>query len=161
MQLPISTLDALPPGQTTAIITITANILQLGISERLSSLIQAVSVILIALIVGCIFSWELTLVTSCGLVAIVGWYAVITPVVASRYAKVQNVEREAAGTAAEALSSMKMIAACGAEAKVAGKYNELIDRTKTMSKALSPILALQHAPGKPILVGRCLSTHHE
>jgi ATP-binding cassette subfamily B (MDR/TAP) protein 1 len=140
-------LDGLPPGQTTAIITITANILQLGISERLSSLIQAVSVILIALIVGCIFSWELTLVTSSGLIAIVGWYAIITPLVARRYAVVQQVEREAAGIASEALSGVKMIAACGAEVKITNKYNRLVDRTKIASMKLSPVLALQHSPG--------------
>jgi ATP-binding cassette subfamily B (MDR/TAP) protein 1 len=145
--LPISTLDALPPGQTTAIITITANILQMGISERLSSLIQAIAVMLIALIIGCIFSWELTLVTSSGLVAVVIWYSAITPLVAKRYADVQNIEREAAGVAAEALSSMKMIAACGAERKIVQKYNTLVDRTRVMSMRLSPMLALQHSPG--------------
>jgi ATP-binding cassette subfamily B (MDR/TAP) protein 1 len=147
LKLPISTLDGLPPGQTTAIITITANILQLGISERLSSLIQAVAVILIALIIGCIFSWELTLVTSTGVVAIVGWYSIITPLVAIRYANVQYLEREAAGVAAEALSSMKMIAACGAETKIIEKYVKLVEHTKAVSKKLSAILALQHSPG--------------
>jgi ATP-binding cassette subfamily B (MDR/TAP) protein 1 len=145
LQLPISTLDGLPPGQTTAIVTITANI-----SERLSSLIQAVAVILIALLVGCVFSWELTLVTFTGLIAIVGWYAIITPLVAKRYADVQIMEREAAGVAAEALSSMKMIAACGAEAKIANKYDKLVDHTKVMSKRLSPVLALQHSPGMQV-----------
>jgi ATP-binding cassette subfamily B (MDR/TAP) protein 1 len=145
--LPISTLDALPPGQTTAIITITANILQLGISERLSSLIQAVSVILIALIIGCSFSWELTLVTSSGLIAVVVWYAIITPLVVKKYAEVQVIEREASGVAAEALSSMRMIAACSAEDKITNKYNTLVDQMAMMSKNLSTTLALQHSPG--------------
>ncbi|XPT01488.1 hypothetical protein M3J09_010623 [Ascochyta lentis] len=145
-RLPISTLDALPPGQTTAIITVTANILQLGISERLSSLIQATSVILIALIIGCCFSWELTLVTSSGLIAIAIWYAISTPLVANRYAKVQKLEREAAGFAADALSSIKMIAACGAEDKVSQSYGNLVDEMRILSQKLSPILALQHAP---------------
>lgn len=101
----------------------------------------------IALIVGCVFSWELTLVTSTGLVAIVCWYAIITPLLAKRYAEVQSMEREAAGVANEALSGIKMIAACGAEAKIIEKYNRLADRARFMSKGLSPILALQHAPG--------------
>lgn len=146
-ELPISTLDALPPGQTTAIITITANILQLGISERLSSLIQAVMVILTALVIGCIFSWELTLVTSTGLVAIVAWYAVTTPLVVKKYAEIQELEKEAAGVASETLSSIRMVAACGAETKAAAKYNMLVERIRVMSKKLSPILALQHSPG--------------
>jgi len=146
LQQPISTLDALPPGQTTAIITTTANVLQLGISERLSSLIQALAVIIVALIVGCIFSWELTLVTASGVSAIALWYHIMTPRVTKRYAKVQEVEREAAGAAAEALSGIKMIAACGAELQIMEKYNKLVDRITAMSQALSPVLAVQHAP---------------
>lgn len=110
-------------------------------------MIQAIAVISIALVVGCIFSWELTLVTSTGLIAIVGWYAIITPLIAKRYAIVQSMEREAAGVATEALSSMKMIAACGAESKIVDKYNRLADRVRFMGKGLSPMLALQHAPG--------------
>lgn len=145
--MPISTLDALPPGQTTAIITVTANILQLGISERFSSLIQAIAVILVALIIGCSFSWELTLVTSSGLVAISIWYSIITPLVAKRYAEVQKHEREAAGVAAETFASLKMIAACGAEEKMKNNYSKLIDEMSALSKRLSPILALQHSPG--------------
>ncbi|KAH7349022.1 ABC multidrug transporter-like protein [Pyrenochaeta sp. MPI-SDFR-AT-0127] len=143
---PISTLDALPPGQTIAIITITANLLQLGISERLSSLIQAVTVILTALIIGCLFSWELTLVTATGLVAIVTWYWITTPLVVRKYAEVQGIERKAAGIASEALSSIRMIAACTAETKMAGKYNQAVEDAKALSKTLSPILAIQHSP---------------
>ncbi|KAF1361318.1 ABC multidrug transporter-like protein [Lizonia empirigonia] len=145
-RLPISTLDALPPGQTTAIITVTANILQLGISERLSSLIQATAVIIIALIIGCCFSWELTLVTSSGLIAIAIWYSILIPLVAKKYAQVQTLEREAAGFAADALSGLKMIAACGAEEKISQSYGNLVDDMRVASQRLSPILALQHAP---------------
>jgi ATP-binding cassette, subfamily B (MDR/TAP), member 1 len=146
-QQPISTLDALPPGQTTAIITITANVLQLGISERLSSLIQAVSVIVIALIIGCIFSWELTLVTATGLLAIVIWYQVITPVVVRKNGEIQKVENEAAGLAAEALTGIRMIAACGAETKMLKNYTQQVEKVEEMSRRLSPLLSIQHSPG--------------
>jgi ABC-type bacteriocin/lantibiotic exporter with double-glycine peptidase domain len=141
-------LDALPPGQTSAIITITANILQLGISERLSSLIQAVAVITVALLIGCIYSWELTLVTASGLAIIIAWYSITTPLVVKRYAAIQEVEREASGVAAETLMGIRMVAACGAEKKMSSKYNELIDQVCAMSKASSPLLAVQHSPGQ-------------
>jgi ATP-binding cassette subfamily B (MDR/TAP) protein 1 len=140
-------LDTLPPGQTTAIITVTANILQIGISERLSSLIQAISVISIAVIIGCCFSWELTLVTSSGLLAIVIWYSILTPLSARRYANVQKLEREAAGFAADALSSIKMIAACGSEDKIAQRYSMHVDDMSIISRSMSLVSALQHAPG--------------
>lgn len=144
---PISTLDAIPPGQTTAIITTTANILQLGISERLSALIQAVSVIVVALILGCIFSWELTLVTASGLVAIVIWYQIITPRIVQRYTSVQNLETELAGMAADALTGVRMIAACGAEEKILKDYYGLTEQMEQIGRRLSPMLALQHSPG--------------
>jgi ATP-binding cassette subfamily B (MDR/TAP) protein 1 len=145
---PISTLDALPPGQTSAIITITANILQLGISERLSSLIQAIAVIVVALIIGCIYSWSLTLVTASGLIIIMTWYSVMTPLVLKRYAAVQEVERGASGVAAETLTGIRMVAACGAEEKMSSKYDRLIDQASTLSKASSLLLAVQHSPGQ-------------
>ena len=150
-QLPISTLDALPPGQTTAIITITANTLQLGISERLSSLIQAVAVILIALVIGCIFCWQLTLVTASGLIAIATWYHFITPLVVHRHMEVQKIEREAAGAANEAFTSMRMIAACSAESKVIDKYDKLVESIRTAGQRSSPIVAVQHSPGTLLL----------
>jgi ATP-binding cassette subfamily B (MDR/TAP) protein 1 len=144
---PISTLDALPTGQTSAIITITANILQLGISERLSSLIQAIAVILVALVIGCIYSWALTLATASGLIVIVAWYSVTTPMVVKRYAAVQEVEREASGVVGETLLNLRMVAACGAEMKMAMRYDKLIERASSLSKKLSPFLAMQHSPG--------------
>jgi ATP-binding cassette subfamily B (MDR/TAP) protein 1 len=145
---PISTLDALPSGQTAAIITITANILQLGISERLSSLIQAIAVIVVALIIGCIYSWELTLVTACGLVLIVCWYSVLTPVIVKKQTTVQQAEREAMNVVGDALLGVRMIAACGAESKTMARYNKLIDRAELLSQNMSPLLAIQHAPGQ-------------
>lgn len=144
---PISTLDALPSGQTAAIITITANILQLGISERLSSLIQATAVIVVALIIGCIYSWELTLVTACGLVLIVCWYSILTPVIVKKQTEAQQAERDAMNVAGEALLGVRMIAACGAESKMMTRYNKLVERAESMNQKLSPLLAIQHAPG--------------
>ncbi|KAH9869269.1 hypothetical protein IAQ61_006474 [Plenodomus lingam] len=59
---------------------------------------------------------------------------------------IQEVEREAAGAAAETLLGIKMIAACGAEDKFIKRYHEIVQRITLMSKGLSPILAVQHAP---------------
>lgn len=86
--------------------------------------------------------------TSSGLIAIAIWYSISTPLVAKKYAQVQTLEREAAGFAADALSGLKMIAACGAEEKISQSYGNLVDDMRVASQRLSPILALQHAPGK-------------
>ncbi|KAF2705172.1 ABC transporter-like protein [Pleomassaria siparia CBS 279.74] len=143
---PVSVLDVLPPGQTAAIITITANTLQIGISERLSSLIQAITVIVTAWTIACYFSWKLTLVTSSGLVAIVVSYIIMTPMVVRRYLKVQESDRQASGIASDALSSIRMVAACGAEDKLAAGYNRLVEESATHGHKMSPMIALQHSP---------------
>jgi ABC-type multidrug transport system fused ATPase/permease subunit len=143
---PISVHDALPPGQTAAIITITANILQIGISERLSTLIQAISVICTALVIACCYSWSLTLVSSSGLVAIGIWYALMTPVVAKRFEAIQDADRQASGIASEALSSIRMVAACGAESKMVESYNRLVEESKSRGHRMSPVMAMQHSP---------------
>ncbi|KAF2642180.1 ABC multidrug transporter-like protein [Massarina eburnea CBS 473.64] len=145
-QQPISTLDALPPGQITAIITITANILQLGISERLSSLIQATTVIGVAFMIGCIYNAELTCVTASGLVAIVAWYAFMTPRVGRKMSEMQELEREASGVARETLAGMRMVQAMGAEGKMGDMYGDLVDRTSKLGTDMSPMLASQHSP---------------
>jgi ATP-binding cassette subfamily B (MDR/TAP) protein 1 len=145
---PISVLDALPPGQTAAIITITANILQIGISERLSSLIQAITVIVTALIIACCYSWQLTLVTSSGLVVITLSYIFMTPIVVKRYLKIQESDRQASGIVSDALSSIRMVAACGAEEKMADNYNRLVESSASHGHKMSPIIALQHSPGE-------------
>ncbi|KAI8939051.1 hypothetical protein NX059_004889 [Plenodomus lindquistii] len=86
------------------------------------------------------------LTTASGLVVIVSWYQFITPRVAQKYAQVLEIEREAAGAAAESLAGIKMIAACGAEDKIIAKYKEHVQRIQRMSRALSPTLAIHHSP---------------
>jgi ATP-binding cassette subfamily B (MDR/TAP) protein 1 len=143
---PISVLDMLPPGQTAAIITITANVLQNGISERLATLIQAVSVMLTALIIACYYSWTLTLVTSSGLAAIVLCYLFMTPIAVKRYQQIQDVEKEASGVANDAFLSVRMVAACGAEGKVVENYDRLVDKAAALGHRMSSIAAWQHSP---------------
>lgn len=85
--------------------------------------------------------------TSSGLVGITIWYSIFTPLVTKTYAEVQKLEREAAGFAADALSGIKMIAACGAEEKIAESYGKMVNEMGHTTRGMSLVLALQHAPG--------------
>lgn len=49
--LPVSVLDTIPTGQTANTITATANLLQLGISDKLGTLIQFSTLMLTAVII--------------------------------------------------------------------------------------------------------------
>ncbi|KAK0709215.1 ABC transporter-like protein [Lasiosphaeria miniovina] len=143
---PVSTLDVLPPGQTAAIITITASVLQAGISEKLSAFLQALSTVVSALVIAMSYSWKLTLITSSGLVLITVVYAVTTPFLVKILNDVQHADIQASTTANELFSSIRMIAACGAEEKMAKRYSGWVDESRRRGLKMSPLIAAQQAP---------------
>jgi ABC-type bacteriocin/lantibiotic exporter with double-glycine peptidase domain len=145
---PISTLDALPPGQTAAIITITASVLQAGISEKLSQFLQAFSVVLSALIIAMVYSPILTLVTSSGLVLIIAVYGITTPFLVRLMGEVQHADIKASTVANEIFGSIRMVAACGAETKMAKRYSGWVDESLRRGLRMSPVVAIQQAPGE-------------
>ena len=145
---PVSTLDVLPPGQTAAIITVTASVLQAGISEKLSAFLQSISTVIAAFVIAITYSWRLTLVTSSGLVLIMAVYAATTPFLVKHLNDVQYADIQASTVANEILSSMRMIAACGAQGKMAERYAKWVDESRHRGLKMSPIIALQQAPGK-------------
>ena len=151
---PISTLDILPPGQTAAIITITASTLQAGISEKLSAFLQSCSTVTSAFVIAMCYSWRLALVTSSGLVCIIITYAATTPFLVKTLNEVQHADIQASTVANEIFSSIRMIAACEAEKKMAKRYGRWVDESRRRGLKMSPLIAMQQAPGKPCLI-RC------
>jgi len=151
---PISTLDALPPGQTAAIITITASVLQVGISEKLSQFLQSSSLVITAVVIAFAYSWTLTLVTSSGLVLIIAVYGITTPFMVKLLGEVQHADIQASTVANEIFGSIRMVAACGAESKMAKRYAGWVDESRRRGLRMSPIVALQQAPGKQIILTR-------
>ena len=144
---PISVLDTLPSGQTASIITITANILQLGISERLSMFLQSVSLITSALIVAFYYNWLLTLVTSTGLIFIVVFYSFTIPRLVRMLKQVEEADQVSSSIASEAFTSIRMIAACEAEEKMAKRYAAWVKESRRRGLLMSPLVAIQQAPG--------------
>lgn len=149
---PVSTLDVLPPGQTAAIITITASTLQAGISERLSALIQSISTVVSAFIIAMYYSWSLALITSSGLLLIVITYAITTPFLVKQLSEVQQADIQASTTANEIFNSKRMVDACGAHEKMIWRYATWVDESRRRGLKMSPIIALQQAPGKSHLI---------
>ncbi|KAI9653220.1 MAG: hypothetical protein M1821_007651 [Bathelium mastoideum] len=143
---PISVLDTLPPGQTAAIITITANTLQNGISEKLSTLVQSVSLVITALVVAFHYSHLLTLVTGSGLLFIVISYCITTPRLVNMMKEVEHADRTSSAIAGEVFGSIKMVAACEAEVKMAKRYGRWAEESLRRGLLLSPVVALHHAP---------------
>ena len=145
---PISTLDALPPGQTAAIITVTASVLQLGISEKLSQLLECFSLIVSALVISFGYSWKLVLVTSTGLIFIVIVYAMTASYFIKLLDEVQEADMTASAIANEIFNSVRMVSACGAELKMEEKYAKWVHEGRRRGLKMPPLIALQQAPGK-------------
>ena len=144
---PISVLDTLPSGQTAAIITITANILQLGISEKLSTLLQSISLVITALIIAFYYNWLLTLVTSFGLVLIIVFYRYTIPSLVKMWKEVEHADRISSSIASEVFSSIRMVVACEAEGKMARRYAAWVQESRRRGLFMSPMVAIQQSPG--------------
>jgi ABC-type bacteriocin/lantibiotic exporter with double-glycine peptidase domain len=144
---PISVLDTLPPGQTTAIITITANTLQTGISEKLSMLLQSISLVITALITAFRYNWLLTLVTSSGLLFIIVFYSITIPFLVKMMKEVEHADRMSSSIASEVFGSIRMVAACEAEGKMAKRYESWVQESRRRGLLMSPLVAIQQSPG--------------
>lgn len=145
---PISTLDVLPPGQTAAIITITASALQTGISEKLSTFLQSCSTVVTAFIISMVYSWSLTLITSSGVVLIVITYLMTTPALVKRLTEVQQSNIQASTIASEAFSSIRMVTACGAVEKITERFAKWADESRRRGLKMAPVVAMQQGPSK-------------
>ncbi|KAL7624970.1 hypothetical protein AAE478_004184 [Parahypoxylon ruwenzoriense] len=143
--LPVSLLDTQPPGQIAAIITATANTLQAGISERLAQIIQNLSMFVSSIIIAYTRSWKLSLVTSSGLFLITICYCGTIPFVVKNMKQVEDANIQGSAVASEAFSSIRMIAAYGAELKMAKKYKTWVEEAQRRGLRLSKIVAIQQA----------------
>ncbi|KAL0942300.1 ABC transporter [Colletotrichum truncatum] len=141
--LPISMLDMLAPGQTAAIITITASILQLGISEKLGTFFSSLATVIAGFVIAFAYNWLLTLTTASGLVFILFVYMFTTPPIITRLKDVQDMDIQAASVATEAFSSIRMLAACGAEFKMLEKYGILADQSRQRGASMAWLIAFQ------------------
>ncbi|KAH0601094.1 hypothetical protein MHUMG1_02095 [Metarhizium humberi] len=56
---------------------------------------------------------------------------------------INKAEGKAAAVASEAMSSIRMIMACGAESRIAKKYAAFVEETKNHAQFMSPLIALQ------------------
>ncbi|KAH9909896.1 P-loop containing nucleoside triphosphate hydrolase protein [Xylariomycetidae sp. FL2044] len=145
LELPVSLLDNQPPGQTAAIISTTANVLQVGISEKLGAVVQSLSMLVSALTIAFIHNWKLSLVTSSGLLLITICYCITIPFVVKNMKQVEDANIMGSAVANEAFGSIRMIAAFGAERKMVEKYSRWSGESRRRGLRLSKIVASQQA----------------
>lgn len=143
---PISIFDDLPSGKATDIITASSNTIQIGISEKLSILIQFSALTVGAYVVAFRYSWALTLVSSSTILFVLIVYSITTPIHIKAQHAVDKANEEASSIAGEVFGSIRAIVACGAESRLADRYAVWIKEARRRGLRMSLILGGQWAP---------------
>lgn len=139
----IHVLDSLPPGAAATTITTTANTLQNGISEKFGVLIEFLTMAIAGIVIAFIYSWSLTLVTFSMILFILLTLGILLPLIVKGVSRTTRAESKATAIASEAISSMRMIAACGAEARTHARYAFWSDEARRLGQKTAPLIALQ------------------
>ncbi|KAH0559854.1 hypothetical protein GP486_003627 [Trichoglossum hirsutum] len=142
----ISSMDKLPPGTVTSRITNSANTLQLGISEKVSTLIQGITLLTAAYIIAFVYSWKMTLVSSSVLPFIAVIYSITVPIQIKLTRSVEFAEEKASSLAGEIFGSIRTVVAFGGESRLGNKYGAWVTEAKKRGLKLSPLTGAQFSP---------------
>ncbi|KAI0203939.1 multidrug resistance protein [Astrocystis sublimbata] len=139
----IHVLDSMPPGSAAGTITTTANTLQLGISEKLGTLIEYTATMIAAIVIAFVYSWSQALVTSSVILFIGLVLGVMLPFILKGTNRLTKAETKSSSIASETFSAIRMITACGAEQQMAKRYAVWVAAAKRHGQNTSPFLAAQ------------------
>ncbi|KAK3906663.1 P-loop containing nucleoside triphosphate hydrolase protein [Staphylotrichum tortipilum] len=139
----VHVLDSMPSGAAASTITATANTLQLGISEKLGTLLEFLSTIVAAIIVAFTYSWSLTLVTASVILFILLVISILLPFIIKGHGRLTKADAKGTAVATEAFATIRMITSCGAEARVAERYSQWVAKAKLASQFTSPFVSAQ------------------
>ncbi|KKY13215.1 putative abc transporter [Diplodia seriata] len=141
---PIHITDALPASAAPATaITTTSNTLQLGISERLGTFLQFTATVCAALAVAFAWDWALTLVTASLILYILAVLAFVLPALVKSQTVAAEADARATAVAGEALGGIRLVVACGAQGRVAGKYREWVREGAAQALKGAPVAGVQ------------------
>ncbi len=120
--------------------------MQIGITDKLGSLVQFTALIMGSIIVAFVYSWQLTLATSSALVACL----LIVSVTLGPFLELHKLFEESNGkattVASETISSIRMVHACGAESRVATRHNNFVQQAKKFGLRESKVFGFQLGP---------------
>lgn len=139
----IHVLDSMPPGAAAGTITTTANTLQLGISEKLATFVEYLATIIASMVVAFSTNWALTLVTASVILFILLVISIFLPFIVRGQERQTEAETKASSVASETFSSIRMVVACGAEERMAQRFNAWAETAQRHGQRSVPFLALQ------------------
>ncbi|KUI65750.1 Multidrug resistance protein 2 [Cytospora mali] len=138
----VHVLDSMAPGAAAGTITSTANTLQVGISEKLGTFLEAITCVIAAVIVAFTYSWRVTLVTASVVVFISATVGTFIPFIVKGTNRSTRAETRAAAVATESFAAIRMVYAYGAQGRMAKMYAKWVDEAKKHGVYTSPFIAL-------------------
>jgi ATP-binding cassette subfamily B (MDR/TAP) protein 1 len=138
---PVATIDTISPGKVSTRITTSSNTVQLAISQHFAMLFQSFAFVIGLYVVAFIKGWLLTLVASVALPFIVIVYGVIVPPLFKIQKVTEKHHEDASAMAFEIFSSVRVVVAFGAEAKLARQHELALIKVRSIDHRVS-LLAL-------------------
>lgn len=114
--------DNIGAGEVTTRLTADMNLIQAGISEKVSMTLSAISTFIAAFVIGFVHSWKLTLILSCTVVAWVIHTAVCANFMVGNMGKSLAAYAQGGSLAHEVLSSIRNAVAFGTQDRLASRY---------------------------------------
>jgi ATP-binding cassette, subfamily B (MDR/TAP), member 1 len=116
-----------------------------GMAEKVGVICQGLAMLVSAFIVAFTSGWKLTLVTATTLPAAVIAVGITIALDARLEAKILAIYAKAGGLVEEALGSIRIVAAFGANEKLLKKYETYLEIAKTYGVKKGPILGTQYS----------------
>ncbi|CAD0020286.1 unnamed protein product [Aureobasidium pullulans] len=139
----IHVIDSMPPGAPTTAITATTNTLQLGISERLGTMLVYLTTIVSAIIIAFVWSWDLALVTSSLILYTLVVVSVILPFIVKSQTATLKAEAEGTSIASEALGGIRLVLACGGQSHILSRYETWVQEAHKQAQKTAPLIGAQ------------------
>ncbi|KAF2193244.1 lipid A export ATP-binding/permease protein-like protein msbA [Zopfia rhizophila CBS 207.26] len=150
---PVSTIDTISPGKVSTRITTSSNTIQLAISQHFAMLFQSSAFTVGLYVVAFIKSWLLTFVASASLPFILLVYGTFVPVFIKIHKVTDSAHEDASALAFEMFSSIRIVVAFGAEAKLAKQHEELLEKAAKNEKKTAPLMGMMMSPSMLAMYG--------
>ncbi|KAK2746070.1 multidrug-resistance transporter mdr5 [Myotisia sp. PD_48] len=141
----MSYFDTYTPGSVATRISNNANLIQTGLSEKVGTCIQGVTMLIASFVVAFTQSWRLTLPVATTIPAAVTIVGITVALDAKIEAKILDIYSKAGGLVEETLGSIRNVVAFGAGHKLLGKYDIHLDAAKKFGMKKGPLLGIQYS----------------
>lgn len=150
---PVSVIDTISPGKVSTRITTSSNTIQLAVSQNFAMLFQTFAFVIGLYVVAFIKAWLLTLVASASLPFIVICYGSIIGPFFAIHKVTEKHNEDASAMAFEMFSSIRVIAAFGAESKLGKQHEKVLDQAAANERKAAPLMGLMMAPSMIAMYG--------